>query len=128
MIRWYGADFMGMVHSELVKKFTRAGVSFVSATRGYLNTSQSYTRTPSGKHIGLAPSLPGQFPKKLSGQLQRSVTWSLDQKKMVLTVGSNLAGYPQMLQTGTRLMQPRPWLTLSFARERDKLGKLIVGK
>jgi hypothetical protein len=26
------------------------------------------------------------------------------------------------------VMKPRPWLSLAFAKEQDKIGRLIVGK
>lgn len=129
MIAWYGENFLRMTTAELQKGFTKAGVYFTSKTRGYLNTSQPYQRTKrTGRHIGLAPSRPGEFPRKLSGQLQRSITWTLDKKKLVLTVGSNLQEYPSMLETGTRFMRPRPWLTLAFAKEKNKIGRTIAGR
>jgi hypothetical protein len=119
--------FVSDIKKELVKRFTKAGVVFTSKTRGYLNASQPYRRTKSGKHIGLAPSLPGQFPRKLSGQLMRSITWKFDTTKMVLTVGANLKGYPSFLQTGTKHMKPRPWLSLAFDKEKSELKKILVG-
>jgi hypothetical protein len=42
-------------------------------------------------------------------------------------VGSNLDGYPKFLETGTRFMKSRPWLSLAFAAEKDRLGKIITG-
>lgn len=121
-------DFENKVFAELTKRFTKAGIYYVSKLRGYLNVSQPYKRSrTTGRHRGLSPSRPGQYPKKLSGQLQRSMTWTLDKSKLVLTCGSNLAGYPSFLQTGTRFMRPRPWLSLSWQAERGKIGKIIVG-
>src|ERR1700722_1098243 len=109
-------NFMGSVEKEYVRRFTKAGVYFTSKTRGYLNVSQPYKRSKSGKHRGLDPSKPGEFPKKLSGQLHWSIIWDLDQKKMILTVGSNLKPYPKFLQISTRFMRARPWLTLSWGK------------
>lgn len=119
--------FLGDVQKELVKRLTKAGVFYVSQLRGSLNTSQEYTKYGS-RLKGHGPSLPGQYPHKLSGQLMRSITWNVDKKNMVLTVGSNLDGYPSFLETGTQWMAPRPWLSLSFAAEKDQLGKIIAGK
>jgi hypothetical protein len=62
-----------------------------------------------------------------TGQLQKSITWELDKRKLVLTVGSNLRGYPSYLQKGTGRMKPRPWLTLSWAKDQDRIGKLLTG-
>jgi hypothetical protein len=126
-ITWHGADFLNMVDAELTKRFTKAGVFFTSKMRGFLNRSQPYHRTPSGGTVGLDPSSPGEFPKKLTGQLQRSITWTVTQKPLTLTVGSNLAGYPKYLQLGTTLMSPRPWLTLGFDKTQDEIGRIIAG-
>lgn len=119
-------DFMGSVQRDLAKRFTKAGVYFTSKTRGYLNVAQPYKRAASGRYHGLAPSSPGEFPRKLSGELQRSITWNLDKQKMVLTVGTNLKGYPGFLQTGTKWLRPRPWLSLSFDKEKATLGKILT--
>jgi phage gpG-like protein len=128
-MKWDGGNFLNRTRAEIQKGFVRAGVYYVSQTRGYLNTDQPYKRAKSsGRHRGLAPSKPGEYPRKLSGQLQRSITWAFDPAKLVLTVGSNLAGYPAILQLGSRFMAPRPWLSLSFEAEQDTLARLILGQ
>lgn len=126
MIEWHGGDFLKLTESEVARNMTKAGVYFTSKLRGFLNVGQNYRRTPSGGHVGLDPSVPGGFPKKLSGQLMRSITWKLDRQEMVLTVGTNLKGYPKYLQLGTSLMKPRPWLSLGFERTKDDIGRIIV--
>jgi hypothetical protein len=126
-LSWYGADFVNMVDAELARRFAKAGVFFTSKLRGFLNRSQPYHRTPSGGTVGLDPSLPGEYPKKLTGQLQRSITWTVTKKPLVLTVGSNLKGHPKYLQLGTTLMKPRPWLTLGFDGTKDQMGRIIAG-
>lgn len=125
--RWDTEGFMGRTRAELEKGFVRAGIYFTSQTRGYLNVDQRYKRLPSGKLRGYSPSLPGQFPKKLSGQLQRSITWNFDKDKLELSCGSNLAGYPSYLQFGTAKMQARPWLSLAFDKEQLQMTRFILG-
>jgi len=120
-------QFTEDVQRDMVKKFTKAGLNFVSKLRGYVNTGQSYKRSGS-KLRGFGPSAPGQFPHKLSGQLARSITWMLDKKKFVLTVGSNLKGYPSFLETGTKFMKSRPWLSKGFGLEKDTIVKILAGK
>lgn len=120
------ADFLKVTEDELARRMTKAGLYFVSKLRGYLNIGQPYRRTKKGNHIGLAPSWPGEFPRKLSGQLQRSMTWTYDRRTQTLTVGSNLKGYPGFLELGTKWMKPRPWLTLGFNKERGTMTKMIV--
>ncbi len=121
-------EFMDEVTKDLVKKFTKAGIYFTSALRGHLNVAQPYKRSERGNYKGSSPSAPGQFPKKLSGSLQKSMTWDLDKKKLVLTCGSNLKGYPSILQHGNKYIQSRPWLTLGFDLEQATISKIITGK
>ena len=128
MIRWNLTNFLKLTQDELAKNFVKAGVYFVSQQRQFLNRDQPYRRAPSGRHTGFDPSLPGEFPRKLTGQLMRSVTWSFDKSKMALTVGSNLKPYPAILQSGSSFMEPRPWLSLGFAQVRERVGQIIVGK
>ncbi len=128
MIRWNIDAFLKLTQDQLAKNFQKAGVYFVSKEREFLNRDQQYKRYASGKHKGLNPSKPGEFPKKLTGQLQRSITWSFDRPKMTLIVGSNLKPYPSLLQTGTRFMAARPWLSLGFDKVRDRMGRIIIGK
>lgn len=107
---------------------TKAGVYFTSKLRGYVNTAQPYTRSKNGqRYYGENPSSPGNLPHKLSGQLLKSMTWNLDKGRMVLAVGSNLKGHPSFLETGTRRMEPRPWLTLGWNKESGKVGRIIIG-
>lgn len=127
MIKDTSRQFIGELDRDLVKRFTKAGLYYTSKLRGLLNTGQPY-RKDGLKLVGLSPSVPGGYPKKLSGQLQRSITWTLDKKRFVLTVGSNLKGYPSFLEMGTKLMKPRPWLSKSFDQERATITKILTGK
>jgi hypothetical protein len=117
--------FNKLTRDQLAKNFVKGGIYFASKMRGYLNTDQPYIKR--GKHYtGLSPSAPGAFPHKLTGQLQKSITWSFNKPKLILTVGSNLKGYPSYLQKGTRRMKPRPWLTLCWNKEKARLGRILV--
>ena len=118
-------DFTKKTAAELAKGMAKAGIYLTSQYRKYLNVAQPYTRAGK-KLIGHDPSAPGQFPKKLSGQLQKSITWAVDKQRLTLTVGSTLAGYPKYLETGTMLMAKRPWLSLGWAAAGEKATKMIV--
>ena len=111
---------------DINARMVRAGVYLTSKIRTYLNVSQRYRRTVRGNHIGLSPSAPGQFPKKLSGQLQKSITYEFDRARLMLTVGSNLKGYPSYLMTGTQRMKPRPWLSLAWEAEVNNVAKILT--
>src|SRR4051812_38666210 len=107
---------------------TKAGLYLMSRMRENVNTAQPYRRVAGGtRDIGVQPSLPGQFPHKLSGQLLKSITYKVDAAHSTLIVGSNLKGHPGFLQTGTRRMAPRPWVSLTWNREKAAVGKILVG-
>jgi hypothetical protein len=102
----------------------------VSSWRGYANQAQEYKRYTGKKGVyykGLSPSSPGQFPRKLTGQFQKSLTYRVDKRELSLEVGSSLVGHPAFLQFGTKWMQPRPWLTLGWEREKAAVGKILLG-
>ena len=127
MLRWTASDLITLTAKELHKRLVKVGVYFASKERQYLNVSQPYKRSASGKRLrGLDPSQPGEFPRKLSGQLQRSITWRVEKDSVI--VGSNLRGYPSYLETSTRFMAARPWLSLGFDREKDNMARILVGK
>jgi hypothetical protein len=112
------------------KNLDKAGLYLVSSWRQYANNPQPYKRYAGKKAVyykGLNPSAPGQFPHKLTGQFQRSLTYKVDKKALTLEVGSSLAGYPMFLQFGTKWMQPRPWLTIAWERDKDHVGKILLG-
>lgn len=115
--------FLENRRKDLVKGMTEAGVYWVSQERGFLNRDQPYTRKGK-KYHGKAPSRPGEFPKKLSGQLQRSITFYVDKENLTLRLGSSLAGYPRFLNEGTRFMAP--WLSMGYAQTAPRLAALIT--
>jgi phage gpG-like protein len=121
--------FLGVLKSEIIRNLKTAGLYLVGKTRAKLNTDQPYTRYKGINGVyykGLSPSLPGQYPKKLSGQLLKSITYKVNSDEMALVVGSALP-YAMYLQVGTRKMSPRPWLTKIWREEGQNVVKLILG-
>lgn len=112
----------------LVADMHRAGMLYVTEARKALNQAQPYRRYRGGKWFrGLNPSLPGQMPKKLRGELQRSIAYEVKSEggNPVLYLGTNLRGHPAWLQLGTRRMAPRPWLTLVWQDIRQRVLALL---
>jgi hypothetical protein len=130
VVTWNGEGFASLIRADLERNLDKCGLFLVSSWRALANTSQQYKRYAGSKGVyykGLNPSSGGQFPHKLTGQFQRSLTYSLDKRTLTLEVGSSLAGYPMFLQFGTGKMEPRPWLTLGWDRDRDEAGRIILG-
>ena len=113
------------IEKELHKRFQKVGITFVSYLRTKLNRYQD-TRTYGVRKIGLNPSKPGEYPKKQSGDLLKSITFNYDKDTFTCNVGSNLQPYPKLLQTGTPTMAPRPWLSRGYNELKLKIGDIII--
>jgi phage gpG-like protein len=120
----YGA-FEADLQKELVDRLNRAGLHLVSEIRTRLNVSQPYKR--SGLHFrGLDPSRRGEFPRKLSGQLLKSIASTVDAQELVAIVGTALP-HGKFLEFGTTKMAARPWLYRTYQDVEDQLARILVG-
>lgn len=120
------ADLAGTLENEMKRNMVKAGLVFISDARKGLNTGQPYRKYSGGKYYrGLNPSAPGAMPHKLTGQLMRSMAF--EQDGMTLYLGSNLAGYPAFLETGTGRMAARPWLSLTWDRIGNRVLDIVLG-
>jgi hypothetical protein len=104
-IRWRGAEFQRELAVEIERRMVLAE-GF--ARRQY----QENVATPYPP-----ASLPGQFPHRRSGELQRGVRANVNRTatKVQLTLGNVARSkrgfpYPTALEAGTVKMQPRPHL------------------
>ena len=115
---------------QMETNFKKAGFFLVSQIRKALNVAQPYRRYTGAKGVyykGFSPSSPGQFPKKLSGQLIKSITFNVETAPtLTLIVGSNLHGHPLYLELGTKRMKPRPWLSKSWTDNASKVHAMLT--
>ncbi len=95
-----------------------------------IGRSQPVGRSKSGRTWGKNPSLPGEPPKKVTGELQRSIAWATesDTSSVALQVGMNLP-YGRYLEEGTSkdgkpLMAPRPYLRVTLI---ERLKRIQAG-
>ena len=120
-LEWHGDAVKKALNASVERRLTLAAMSLQKFIRENLSVDQPKykpkkhkTRPRKGpaKYIGLSPSRPGEYPKRLSGQLLRSISWE-NVGKGVRRVGTNLR-YGRWLETGTRKMLRRPWLSLAI--------------
>ena len=124
---WDVDKFIGDFRKDCIKRLTKVGIYLTSKIRTKLNRAQKYVRYSGGKYYrGLNPSKPGEYPKKLSGQLMKSITYKVDETNLVVQVGSSLKGYPLFLEVGTKFMKPRPWLSLTMVAEHEKIKDILT--
>jgi HK97 gp10 family phage protein len=88
-----------------------------------VDTSKTYGKK--GHH----PSLPGNPPAVDTGTLRRSITYSVDEDKLVGYVGSNLKDppYGAYLEFGTSRLKPRPWLKPATEKSMEKIKEIMAG-
>lgn len=118
------------IQAELGKRVEKAAIHLTNAVKVKLNRSQPYhiTTGPSGKHYhGEDPSLPGEPPKKITGFLQRSITYEMGEDKLSAKVGTNL-NYGRHLELGTVNMAPRPYLRSTLKEEAARIDQILQGK
>lgn len=117
------------VHTKAGKQVAKA-VNLVrnSAIEGMTNTKTDPTKAykrQKGKKIHYA-SADGEYPAVDTGALRQSVTSSVEYTDTGVrgTVGSNLE-YSAYLEHGTSKMKPRPWLSPSVAKNKEKIQQLL---
>ena len=92
-----------------------------------IGRSQPIGRSKSGRTWGKNPSLPGEPPKKVTGELQRSIAWvtESDTSSIALQVGTNLE-YGRYLELGTSKMVARPYLRATLLERLNRIQAGVV--
>ncbi len=122
----WDADAIKAMEVELGKRLERAAIYLQNTIRRKLNRSQPYSISKGKSYHGLEPSLPGEPPKKVRGDLQRSIAYEMSKDKQSAKIGTNLA-YGKHLELGTRYMQPRPYLRSTLQEEQGKIDQILSG-
>lgn len=90
-----------------------------------IDTSKSYFTH--NKSIAHHPSLPNNPPAVDTGTLRRSITYTVDEKKLEGRVGTTINDppYGAYLEYGTSRMKPRPWLKPALNKSKETIFKLL---
>ncbi len=122
-------SFVKEMEAELGKRLEKAAIHLTNKIKLKLNVSQPYhiSKGKAGKHYkGLDPSQPGQPPKKITGHLQRSITYEMAADKQSAKVGTNLL-YGAVLELGGSKVAPRPYLRSTLIEEASAIEKILGG-
>ena len=90
------------------------------------NSSGQFTKARSG----INPSKPGGFPHLVTRHLRKNITSEVDRipagsgSVIIGRAGTNVI-YGKYLETGTRKMARRPWLTLSLQKSKYKMKRIL---
>ena len=116
---WHGDEAIKRVNAVIEGRLQGAAMFVQSQARKNISRAQP-TKLVHGAgggsyRRGLAPSQPGEFPKKVMGQLRQRITYEMDKNPLRARVGTSLP-YGKYLELGTRTMLPRPWLLPTIMR------------
>lgn len=133
---WRGPQYRA-AFARAVERRSKAAAIYLSAQvradisqAGTLRLTGGVGRNRRGRFTRLTVynfthSAPGNPPYKQKGHLRRSIAWEL--VGLRARVGTNLR-YGRYLETGTRRMKPRPYLTRNLRVHRDTLARLLTAR
>lgn len=115
------------IKKRLGDNLERAAIHLVNRIKENVNRSQPYTiyRGQGISYKGDDPSLPGEYPKKVRGDLQRSIVYEMSADRQSAKIGTNL-DYGAYLELGTQDMAARPFLRSTVATEKDKVNEILA--
>lgn len=131
-MRWYGPECTLKLRAAVGIRFDKAARTLRDYIREKLsvpNVVIGWNRMKYGPIKGTRgsqPSKPGEYPRKLTGNLRRNVQSETDREALVARVGTNVP-YGKYLELGTRKMLPRPWLSRGLTEIWSTLRKIVGG-
>lgn len=123
-------NVVNKTREQVIKNMQTATVFVRDEVKKKLNRGQPTRITPSGGIIGLDPSLPGEPPKKITGQLQNSITTQVVVEGNTVhgLVGSTLEkAAPLEFGNKDGTLKPRPYLRPTIMENRDKINQILAG-
>lgn len=119
------SDFLEDLKQQLADNLERACYHLENKIKEKINRDEPYhiSKGPKGRwYKGDDPSLPGEPPKKVRGDLQRSITHEVIDD--VGRVGTNL-DYGLYLEFGTQHMAARPYFRATLDEEARTLAEIL---
>lgn len=126
---WYGETVKLRIGQVAGARVNAAGRVLRDYIRVKLSRSQPVRRRVSEKgvtKVGLDPSRPGEYPKKVTAHLRNTVQSEYDPSRKVARVGTNTK-YGKYLELGTRKMARRPWLSRAVRESRGLIQRVLSG-
>ena len=112
---WYGEQAKAHVRSRVSLRVEAAGRVFRDLIRGAMGIP------------GPAPSAAGEYPHKQLGHLRRNIQMQFDRATLTARVGTNVL-YGKYLETGTRHMAARPWLSNAIRDFSSNVRAVLEGR
>lgn len=125
-LQWDGGAIKALEEKHK-KNLQKAAIYLTGQCRINCNRPQDYQRVKGAAGVwyrGLDPSAPGEYPKRVIGDLVRSIANepSLDGNTWRVGTARIVGLY---LEFGTSKMAPRPWLSTTLTTEHDNILKIL---
>ena len=124
-----GDQYLNNLHKQLAERLEIATIYYVNQVKKKINRDQPYwigTGEKGRWYHGENPSQPGEPPKKVRGDLQRSIAYEMYAQILQSKAGTNLP-YGLALEAGTATMAPRPYLRATLIEEADRINQILSG-
>jgi hypothetical protein len=138
IVSWRAAEVTGLTARELERRMARVGALIETDSKRLAGRSQERVRTKSGRFRGLAPSLPGEPPKIVSGVLRNSIAHQVipfdgSVVRAILFVLRNVKyarrlelGFQGVDSAGRNVSQaPRPFLRPTILRNHARIRAIL---
>lgn len=123
----FNDNLIAALEKRLQDNLEKAANHLVNKVKEKVNEAEPYQIYRGKQGIwyhGLDPSTMNKPPKKIRGDLQRSITYEMVDNRTGAKVGSNL-DYARYLELGTLKMEPRPFLRSTLDEQRAELNRIM---
>lgn len=114
-VQWFGADVVAKIKQDVDSRALSAANHLANRIKESIDRPN-----PTGRD----PSRPGEYPKKVSGELQASIVVQESETGTGYAVGTTLE-YGKFLELGTSKMSPRPWLSKALREYASEIAKIF---
>jgi len=127
-IKWNDAKVFKGTKDDIESRMGQAVQFLRNEVVKSINTSQITKTGKSGARVGLDPSKPGDPPKRIEGDLVKSISTDIDSSptKIVGRYGSTQNKKALALEFGTSRMAARPFIRPPLLKNRNKVKRMLT--
>lgn len=129
ILKWNDAAVFKLTKQEIEQRMGKVSQFLRNEVIKSINISQPTKRTAGGPRIGLDPSKPGDPPKRIEGDLVRSIVEEVEvtDTKIIGRYGSTQTEKAKALEFGTSKMSARPFLRPPLFKNRNRIKRMLAG-
>lgn len=125
---WRGKKIVKIARNKIERNMGEVTQFMRNEVIKSINTSQPTRRQASGRRVGLSPSQPGQPPKRIEGDLVRSIIAEVEvaKTKVIGRYGSTQGKKAKALELGTSKMGARPFLRPPLFKNKKRIVGILT--